>query len=113
MIHWPCSFGACGKAVHHGGEHVVEQSCSPHGWEVKEEEGFHYPFQGHTPSDLTSPARPRPLKFPSPPNSAKVWTKPLTHGPLGRRTVQTQTPARTIAAHPRVTKPRTVAPLGQ
>jgi hypothetical protein len=37
----------------------------------------------HFPKDLKPPTRLHLLKFPLPPNSAKLGTKPLTHGPLG------------------------------
>jgi hypothetical protein len=28
---WASCFWVCGKAAHHGGEYLAEQSCSPHG----------------------------------------------------------------------------------
>jgi hypothetical protein len=31
LVGWLRCFGACVKAEHHGREHVVEQSSSPHG----------------------------------------------------------------------------------
>jgi hypothetical protein len=53
MVSWLHWFWACGEVEYYGGEHMVEQSCQPHGsWEAKKkpEKGWSpWPLQGHIP----------------------------------------------------------------
>lgn len=54
---WFCCFGACSGTGHHGEQHMVGQSCSPHGGQEAEERVRRRPqntLQGHTACDLTS-----------------------------------------------------------
>lgn len=63
---------------------MAEQSRSPQGQEEKEEETeIPRPLCGHSPNDLKPPTRPCLLKFPLPPDRAKLATKSQTPGPLG------------------------------
>lgn len=53
IVGWLHCFGVCGRTEHHGGEHFVEWSCSPHCGQEAKREGKGRGFQGHSPSDLT------------------------------------------------------------
>lgn len=45
-----------GKVEYHGREHVIEQSCSPHGGQKVERQRLSslYPLEEHNPNDLIS-----------------------------------------------------------
>jgi hypothetical protein len=42
MDTWLHCLWACGEAEHHGEEHMVEQSCSPHGGQDAKEQAHFY-----------------------------------------------------------------------
>lgn len=75
------------EAEHHGGEHMVEQSCPPHSNQgtgrKRKGLGTRYSFQGHTPLPPVIYSL-QPLKFPPFPNTftSQLGTKASTHEPL-------------------------------
>lgn len=73
-VTWPRASGPV-EAARHGGKHVVEQSCSPHGGKEAREKRLTYIPQSPPrsyPSHLKFPTRPHLLKAPLPPNECRA-----------------------------------------
>jgi hypothetical protein len=69
---------------------------APHRHQVREKRLFsHNPPQGHSPRHLKTSHKASPLKVSSPPNTTKLRTRPLTHGPWGGGALQVQTTSET------------------
>jgi hypothetical protein len=69
--HLTPSLWACGDAEHHGGEGIVEQSCSRHGsWDAERERKRRGLMTKTGPSDLISPVSPHLLTAHSAVNSS-------------------------------------------
>jgi hypothetical protein len=80
MVDWLCL--DLWQTAHHG---EAEQSFLPHYKDMREESRVsQIPFKGTVTDPMTwrPPTRFHLFKFPLP-NSTKLGTKPLTHGPLG------------------------------
>jgi hypothetical protein len=76
------------QGEHSGGKHMMEQTSSPHGQEVKKEKKkelsySHNSLQRHIPMSRRPSTRFHLLKFPLHSNRTTMGTELLTHGSLG------------------------------